>query len=45
MNQNTLIDYYRAIAPTCVVIEVVDTETKDSVADIIISDIIDGESA
>lgn len=39
------IDYYRAIAPTCVVIEVVDTETKDSVADIIISDIIDGESA
>ena len=39
------IDFFRAQAPSCVVIEVIDRATKDTVAEVIISDICDGESA
>lgn len=39
------IDYYRAIAPSCIVFRVMDHQTKDYVAEVIISEIVDGEAA
>ena len=39
------IDYYRAIAPSCIVFRVMDAQTKEYVAEVIISEIVDGESA
>ncbi len=39
------IDYYRAIAPSCIVFRVIDRQTKDYVAELIISEIVDGEAA
>jgi len=44
-NTTLAIENYRAVAGNCAVIQVVDEETKETIAHLIVSDIVDGESA
>lgn len=44
-NINDAVDYYRNVSENCALIHIKDEETGDKVGDLIISDIVDGNSA